>query len=530
MTIIRKVKGFLTGFVAGYHPLEKEFIKLNQKQWQISEQNSFKKNGKILVYVRDHFPRRIIEAMLLAKKLEDTQKKEIIVALDGFCATTKNKHDIYASYGVENFYYTYGFNLFKYFSCFWKALMIFCKLKIGSDILSIKYKNQLIGEEIYDTILRWNEQLYTVDKIRWSYVKHIYKMIYFMDRYEIFIKKKNIDTIIFSDLDYVPRNALEKIGIRNKCEFYHSNVGRYKKYENVTTYKLVDHIKLTEKEYQLMIDDFELVEKAERYLNERLNGVARLQADAKAFLQKEMYDRKKLYEKLNKKDNKKKLVCVAAHAFSDRVHYGFDMLYQDYYVWLIETLKILSENHNIDVWVKGHPSFETYHEDGMIEKILDDNFYANIYLIPDNFNTASVKDIFDYIVTCQGTMGLEMACFGIPVFTASKGYYHGYKIDINSESIKEYKSKLSKIEEYPRLNEEQILMAKKILYLQLGMYAERLKIPSVLPKHLFRGEYGYDYEIYWSKSYNQYSEINERMKKHARMKDEYYEKIEDIIV
>jgi hypothetical protein len=354
-------------------------------------------------------------------------------------------------------------------------------------------------------------------------------MVYFINRYDEFFEKNNIDTIIFSDLDYVPRNALEKVGIKYTCIFYHCNIGRYKKYSEITTCKLENNIKISKKEWALGSKDNNLIQKADQYLEERFSGNSKLQYDTDAFLKKNIYTRKILYDKLGLQDNSRKLVCVAAHVFSDRAHYGFNTLYQDYYHWLIETIRILNKNSDIDTWVKLHPSSYTYKEDGILEKILQEENLENIHLLPNDFNTASIKDIFDYIVTCQGTMGLEMACFGIPVFTASEGYYSGFGIDVNSKTIDEYEYKLLNITSFDRLSKTSQINAKKVLYLTWAK--AEIKKPSVIPEHLFvpKEEENW-YENYWEHSYNQYKIMNERLMNGLKMKDDFYNNITEFII
>jgi hypothetical protein len=147
--ISRLQKSFLFG---NYFDDEKTFISLNKEEWKNDTPPNQAKN-KILVYVRDHHPRRIIEAMLLAKKLEHQQKKEIVVVLDGIRENAFNKSHIYKSFNVKNFYFTIGLSLIGHIIASYKAWVIFKKLKVGKDILKAEYKNINIGEEIYDTIL-----------------------------------------------------------------------------------------------------------------------------------------------------------------------------------------------------------------------------------------------------------------------------------------------------------------------------------------------------------------------------------------
>ena len=61
-------------------------------------------------------------------------------------------------------------------------------------------------------------------------------------------------------------------------------------------------------------------------------------------------------------------------------------------------------------------------------------------------------------------MGLEMAGFGLPVFTASEGYWTGYGIEVSSATAEEYREHLMHIDSYAPLDEEKQKIARLLLY------------------------------------------------------------------
>ena len=89
----------------------------------------------------------------------------------------------------------------------------------------------------------------------------------------------------------------------------------------------------------------------------------------------------------------------------------------------------------------------------------------NIYIIPDDCSTISMFQIMDVVVTCQGTIGIEAVIHGIPVVTASKGYYYGFGIDNNASSIEEYTKLLNNLRDLPVITNQQRDVAKKLLYI-----------------------------------------------------------------
>lgn len=91
---------------------------------------------------------------------------------------------------------------------------------------------------------------------------------------------------------------------------------------------------------------------------------------------------------------------------------------------------------------------------------------AHVKLLYPNtdIGTWSLFQAADYGITVRGTIGMELPCFGKPVFTAGTGRYSGLGFTIDSAAKEEYLDKLAKIHEYPLLTEEQTLLAKKHAY------------------------------------------------------------------
>lgn len=506
-----------------YTKEEETFITYNKPVW---DDNTMipNKEKKILVYVAYNPARCIIETMLLAKKIEEKYQKQVVVLIEDDIKNAKSKSRIYQSFNVHDFVNCNDMRLKLRFRCFCNAVKIFLKIQKGRELLELKYKGVDIGENLYDAILRDEKAICTVENIKIKYFPYFYRLFKNMEFYDELLKNKEYDTVLFTDADYV-RCAIVKMAIKYDCTLYTCNTGRYVRYHNTQGYKVKNVNILTRSEWEEGLNTRGILSISEKYLKERLLGITDNQFDKYAFYKKEKYSKKQLMNLFAIKEDRKNVV-VAAHIFSDVAHYGFDLIYQDYYWWLIETLRILNTNTNVNVFLKIHPSTKVYNEECMVEQIINKEALSNVFLLPNDFSTASIKDIADYIVTCQGTMGLEMACFGIPVFTAGKGYYYGYDIDTNSSSKEEYEKRLLNITSYEPLSNEQQERAKILLYLIWGLYGKSENVHSTIPKNRFG-----DSHKYWEYPYSfQYQVINENLRNGAKMKDEYYDNILEYIV
>jgi hypothetical protein len=150
---------------------------------------------------------------------------------------------------------------------------------------------------------------------------------------------------------------------------------------------------------------------------------------------------------------------VFAHVLWDAsLFFGVD-LFANYSDWLVQTVRAANANPRVNWVVKAHPSnvFRARHGDtaaGSSEVALLRSQFPELpdhvkLLLPDTtLSTLSLYRFADYGVTVRGTPGMEMACFGKPVFTAGTGTYAGLGFTYDSETIDEYLGRLARINEH----------------------------------------------------------------------------------
>ena len=85
----------------------------------------------------------------------------------------------------------------------------------------------------------------------------------------------------------------------------------------------------------------------------------------------------------------------------------------------------------------------------------------------------------DCCVTVRGTIGIEAACFGIPVITAGTGRYEKFGFTINSRNTKQYFKNLSTVESLSRINN-----TNAIYYAYAILFSKQLPIKNSSSKHV----------------------------------------------
>jgi len=150
-------------------------------------------------------------------------------------------------------------------------------------------------------------------------------------------------------------------------------------------------------------------------------------------------------------------------------------LFDDYEEWFVETVRAACANTAVNWIIKLHPvNVWRMEADGYkaqlpeIAVIRDGvgTLPRHVKMVyPDTpINTFSFFYTADYAVTVRGTIGLEMASFGIPVVTAGAGHYSGLGFTVDPADRRDYLTKLAQIHDLRPLTSEQREFAKKYIY------------------------------------------------------------------
>jgi len=189
---------------------------------------------------------------------------------------------------------------------------------------------------------------------------------------------------------------------------------------------------------------------------------------------KSIYNKIELIKKLNL-DPQKKIAVIFSHVMYDATFFYGTSLFGNYKIWLQETLKAAAKNKNVNWILRVHPvnkfknNIDGTDNISLEEKLLKETFKIlpeNFFLVPpdSDISTFSFFKAIDYGLTVRGTVGCELACFGVPVFTAGTGRYSNNGFTIDSKTKKSYIMKLNKIQNYSKLTKKQVKLARIYTY------------------------------------------------------------------
>ena len=376
---------------------------------------------------------------------------------------------IFKSFGVNEFINIYKFFNFKV--VFLALLTTFKSCILGGKFTKFKNLEVIvdginIGDNIYDNFLR-RELVATHRKKTLKYCLYVYRGCYFYYSSKTALSKLNITDIIVNSKVYTNGILIKACtSISKDVNIWKTEPWSYTRFSisRTNTSKCGNEIpfdRLFKDPYLKLILEKFSVSRIESLFDESFNeGLSWVEdepdnviSDVKEF---DAYPY----------DKKKKNIVLLSHAFNDAVRIANNNIFADYYIWLSETLALLSSNNNINIFVKPHPYEGRYHykekANSVVKNVLINNPSIKIFFIDKDIKQDCLFDFADTILTVCGTVGLEAPCFGVPVVTAARGSYYEANTTINSENFSEYKDILANVHLIDKMSRDQIFKAKAV--------------------------------------------------------------------
>lgn len=393
--------------------------------------------------------------------------------------TGNKKYKVYAlsekiDFLMQSLCDAYGIRLvnIRNMSELFKSLLLVLQWFIFSNseekIYKINYKGILIGKYIADFLIRHTDNLFSLKKFRFSYLKLMLAFAWSLVEMDKLFEKAppSIYLVLETGFWFGPVIRLaEQHGARiiqctsgNRTIQIGNSVGIPINPIDSWNYEVhfgVDKIQKEGIDYKSWTSE---------YYRLRRKGLT--DKDAKdAYANKVIFTRKEWIEKNAANPNKKNIV-IMAHCFSDDANTTTSRsIYRDYYQWLVNTLDIIHDIDNVNWLLRAHPGRAVYHEGDFVYEIFSKYIDKdNIYILDDDISSESLYEIIDGAVTVLGTCGLEFSSFGIPVVCAGLSSYGGFGFTMEPLTEDEYIDCLSHMDEIKPLSQEKIDLARKVSY------------------------------------------------------------------
>lgn len=464
---------------------ERDFIEENTRHW-CDAPTPQGDQGAILVETALSAPASLLEKFLVAKTIEKKTGAQTVAVLNALYHHSNPAYGVARSFGVSQFI------------CWWRGylnplgvgrvlaqtLSLVLVKRSGRTLLDLQIDGIHIGDLVYDTLIRYRPNCYTVGTLSLrSHFRLVFRALFNFHTSQALFRRYKVRAVVTSHNVYAEFGILCRIAHRHGAVIFLKDMDVFRVYDPQSN--VYEHfLRVSPDALRVGLADPTVVSTAEDYFNRRMNGAIDQVDLNNAYGNKHAYGKAQLLD-LFGADPRKKTVFVLAHAFSDAPHVGGKLAFDDYYDWLRQTLRRLSSNQDVNVIVKPHPSSYMWGEKGAVEVLLEELGTSNIHITPSDFSTLSIKSIADYVVTARGTAGLEFSGLGIPAVTCGEGYYSGFGIALEHLDRDAYFKALDDIATLPPLTPEVSQRARVLLYLTFTKLARSSLAPA---RHIYPGD------------------------------------------
>ena len=347
---------------------------------------------------------------------------------------------VYKSFGAEKIFKPV---ISKYFIEQGKSNseIIISNIKSKDDVLKIKYKDILIGDLIYDTYLK-TFKTYTIkidDKRLYKMIEDFMSLCYYWDN---FFKINKVSAVLAIHSVYSFAIPI-RVAIFNDVKVFAMNMERLFCLSKINYLKGTDFHYFPE-QFSLLSEEIKKkgMNAAKKNLLNRFRGKTSTEADLTYTMVSSFSNSLKTKRVLKDTSNLK--ILISPHDFMDSIHVMGDLLFPDFYEWLIY-LGQMSEMTDYEWYIKNRPNypgkFKLYQS--LTNKWTEDicKKFPKIKIIDNDVSHHQlIKEGINFVFTCYGSVGIEYPYYNIPVINACKfNPHYRYKFNLSPKSIEEYK-------------------------------------------------------------------------------------------
>lgn len=302
-------------------------------------------------------------------------------------------------------------------------------IKSKDDVYNIKIDGIHIGIDVYESYLRdFNQPTVDIHDPRlFTLLSHAINLTIFWDD---FFANNKVGGYVTSHDVYVWMNIGCKLAYKHKVPVYLPNNRNI----NCVTepFSIYSHFKQYPTWFKAMSPEkqSEAIALAESRLKTKLSGELTIEMH---YATASGYGQKSTERVLSESNNIK--VLIASHCFFDNPHAYNELMFTDFYEWLI-FLGEISNKTSYDWYLKVHPDPLPGTEE-IIKKILTK--YSKIKLI--NYKTSHhqlIEEGIDFVLTCYGTIGEEYPLMGAQVINTSYNPRIAYNFNWHAKDKADY--------------------------------------------------------------------------------------------
>lgn len=461
-----------------------DYLKLNENYWKKFD-TKLSSESKVLITDFVSLPGYTITTSIIGKFVSNIENcSPCGLVRDGDIRGPM----IMKSFGTKNVFHLDRGSFINRLKFFIKSIKILNKINDIDEFLKFKYEKINIGITVYDHIIRYTG-VGSVNKISFKFYYFLSLALSTHSYCKNFFKKNSIHAVIISELKWIPGSIIFENALLNNCKVYAYGGGTKKiwirAYSNISE-RFVHRSKFSKKLVDYVLENMKetALEESRKILQKKHEGDLSQDELLQAPKFTAQHFDPKNTKKISKKeickilgwDDQKPIIGIFNHSFIDGVFEMEWRIFRDHLTWLRKTLRCIRDIKSVNWIVKEHPYAykENYFSPNLgaktnVEKELNEITADcdHIVSFDKKLNGSSLINILSAALTCQGSVGLEYACLGIPVILASDTYFAGLGFTNEPRTKAEYFSHLKNIKniEKYKLSKEQIDKANIFFYI-----------------------------------------------------------------
>ena len=461
-----------------------KYLKLNENYWKKFDK---KLNPKSKVLITDFvsIPGYSVTNAILGKFVSNIEN----LFPCGFVSDRNMSGAmIIKSFGAKNIFRLRRGSILNRLKFFIKSVKILNKINDIDEFIKFKYEKTNIGMAVYDHIIRFTG-MGSINKISFKFY-YFLSLALSIDEYcKSLFKNNSIQAVIIGELKWLPSSIIFENALVSNSKVYVYGGGtqkiRVRIYSNISE-RFIHKVKFSEKLFNFVLKNMK-----ETALEEsRKISLIKYKTELS---QSDLFQSPKLFDQhlrptskktISKKeisniygwDDQKPIIGIFNHSFIDGVFEVEWKVFRDHLTWLRRTLKFIRDVKSVNWIIKEHPYAykENYYSPNVgaktnAEKELNQIAAdcKHIALFDKKFSSSTLTNCLDAVVTCQGSIGLEYPCLGVPAILASDCYFSGFGFTNEPRTEAEYFSHLENIKnlEKYKLSKEQIDKANIYSYI-----------------------------------------------------------------
>lgn len=318
------------------------------------------------------------------------------------------------------------------------------------EIINLYFEDILVGDLIYDTYLRFYHKPTIVD-LNNDVIGTIEIALNIFYNFKKMLDSENVKALVNTYTSYIQHGITARICLKNGINVY-TVAQIFQKIEPEFPYHQINHTRFNENKV-LNIEEYEF---AKNRFESRFSGII---DSATSYMRVSAFSNNELDLSLKETFlERPRNIVIYMHEFYDSPHINRLLQFPDLYQYLKQTLETLIVLKSSSVFIKLHPNAVI----GCREEAIDliNSFKCDHFYILDesvsNLNIIELKP--DLVCTARGTIGIEMAYFGIPVVALFDNIYCNFKFVHTCNDLKSYFSiLLGEIEPHLDFDKDKII-------------------------------------------------------------------------